>query len=300
MNKIIKVALEAVFNLVYPVLQPVFVQRILRTLGFRFPYYRFAEKLKYTGLVDFKVNDTELLMQSYNTPIDMFIFWYGIFGYWESTQLQLWSRLVMQSGVILDVGANSGVYSLIASTNKKAKVHAFEPVPVVREMLARNASLNKDATINISSSLVGDKVGNETLYVPRSGWVDVASVDKVFAERFAKPNELVEVLCPMTTIDEYLSDLKIGADEVVLAKIDVEGAEERVLQGMINTLKYKTFVFTAELLTESIFNNFVKSLPATYQCHAIDEQKKSVYPIGQYEELVTNYLFVPNNFDLPL
>jgi tRNA1(Val) A37 N6-methylase TrmN6 len=42
--------------------------------------------------------------------------------------LALWIKLCRQSETILDVGANTGVYALVAgAVNKKAKIFAFEP-----------------------------------------------------------------------------------------------------------------------------------------------------------------------------
>lgn len=294
-----KKLLERIFNVIYPVLKPTYIQHFLRMIGFRFPYYRFAEKLDYRGIVDFSVNGKQLYMRSHNTPIDMFIFWYGIFGYWESTQLRLWSYLVAtyKPHTVLDVGANSGVYSLIATTNAMSKVHAFEPVEAVRHMLEENVSLNKGAAVTVHGELVGDHVGRESIFIPRAGWVDVASVDSEFARQFVQEGTLTEVVCDMVTIDHVLEREQIPAGVVILAKIDVEGAEERVLAGMQQTLKNWTYLFTAELLTESVFNNFYKQVSGQYRCYAIDEQKSSVYEVQRFQVHVTNYLFVPVSFD---
>jgi ribosomal protein L11 methylase PrmA len=67
----------------------------------------------------------------------------GIKDGWEKVSTGLWIKLCRESEVIIDIGANTGVYSLIAKTvNPGAKVFAFEPVERVFEKLQGNCRLN--------------------------------------------------------------------------------------------------------------------------------------------------------------
>src|SRR5882672_8152624 len=57
------------------------------------------------------------------------MFWGGLYFRYEKTSLRLWAKLSEEAEVIMDVGANTGVYCLTAkAVNIKASVHAFEPV----------------------------------------------------------------------------------------------------------------------------------------------------------------------------
>ncbi|MFM2424364.1 MAG: 2-O-methyltransferase NoeI [Candidatus Parcubacteria bacterium] len=294
--KFIKSVIEYVFNIIYPILKPEIVQRLLRNIGFKFPYYRFAEKLGYRGIVDFYVNKQLLRMRSYNSPIEIFIFWFGIYGYWEAVQLRLWSKLVLEADIILDIGANNGVYSLIASTNTRAKVFAFEPAPDVLDMLRVNVELNYPNKIEVMPVLVGDVVGESTLYIPKEGWTDIASLDKEFAKSaYGDSPSLREITCSMTTIDAVLEKSDRRPEQTVLCKIDVEQAEMLVLAGMKNTLATKNVQFVIELLTEENFNNVCTLIPANYSIYAINEVKKSVTLVTKFNSEATNYLFTENN-----
>lgn len=294
--KQIKITLERIFNIVYPILKPEWVQRSLRFIGFKFPYYRFAEKLNYRGLVPFTANGTKLYMQSYNCPFEMFIFWFGIYGYWEPTQLKVWTQLIKEADIILDIGANNGIYSLIATTNESAKIVAFEPVPDVLEMLHKNISLNNSNTIEVKSVLVGDKVGKSILYIPREGWVDVASVNKEFAGSvYGEDTKLREFPCDMTSVDITLEEYGWKRGQSVLCKIDVEQAEELVLRGMEKILQDDNLQFIVELLNVEKFLSARQYIPQTFFVYAIDEIKKSVYPVDEFTVGATNYLFTKTN-----
>lgn len=60
----------------------------------------------------------------------------GLYGSWEKESLKIWAQLSKRANYIVDVGANTGVYSLIAkSQNPSAKVYAIEPVDVNFEVL---------------------------------------------------------------------------------------------------------------------------------------------------------------------
>ncbi len=297
MNPKIKKFFIIIFDVVHYPLKPAWVQRLLRTIGFRFPYLHFAEKLNYQGVVDFSINGQEIKLQSHNNFIEIYIFWYGIFGVWEPTQLRLWSQLIKEADVILDVGANIGVYTLIAATNKEAEVLAFEPVPKVREMLEENITLNDFGNIIVSGKLVGEKIGQETLYIPRSGWVDVASVNKEFSRKFSKPDEATELVCEMVTIDEVVASHNLNVNTKILCKIDVEGAEDRVFVGMQETMKKYNISFTAELLDEETFSNFIKLLSDTYYVYAIDEREKRVYQSQHFVNTASNYFFTKQKSD---
>lgn len=290
--KLVKSILESLFNIIHPLLQPEWVQKSLRLAGFKFPYYRFAQKLNYRGLVPFTVNGTKLYMQSYNCPFEMFIFWFGIFGYWEPTQLKVWSRLVKEADIILDIGANNGIYSLIASTNKSAQIFAFEPVPAVIEMLRKNVSLNNSNYIEVKPLLVGDSVGQSILYIPREGWVDVASLDKEFAGSvYGEGTKLREFSCAMTSVDVTLEESGWKPGQSVLCKIDVEQAEDLVLRGMEKILHDDNLQFIIELLNVEQFFSAQELIPKTYNIYAIDEAKKSVYSVTEFTLGATNYLF---------
>ena len=62
---------------------------------------------------------------------------------WEKESLKIWKELCQTSDVILDVGANTGVYSLVAkAANPESRVIAFEPVKRTFDRLEHNNNIN--------------------------------------------------------------------------------------------------------------------------------------------------------------
>lgn len=283
---------EHIFKLLSPIFKPSIVQHGLRNLGVKLPY-RFAKYLEFKGLVKFKIGTRELVMQSYNTPIEITAFWKGIFNGREGVELRVWSVLSKRINFCLDVGANTGVYSIVAAAFEQNEVHAFEPVPGVYKMLEKNIALNKFNNLRAHEMIVGNCSGVETLYIPNDGWVDVASTEKAFAARFASDEQMKEIQVPSTTIDAFILNQKYAGH--LLVKIDVEGAEYKVLQGMSTILRDGRAVVMLEVLNQVSFAEITKQVPADYKFYGITSKKPYLTITTKYDSKIKNYLLVPES-----
>lgn len=155
------------------------------------------------------------------------------------------------SGLVLDVGANTGVYSLVAASVPGREVHAFEAFPPVAAMLRRNLALNAcGARVRVVDAAVADRVGTLPLYIPEASGQTVetsASVEAGFkgGAGAGGTGHVIEV--PSVTLDSHWTAL--GCPQVGTVKVDVEGAEHKVLSG------------AGELLTRSRPVVFYEVLP---------------------------------------
>lgn len=127
---------------------------------------------------------------------------------------------------ILDIGANQGYYTLLASKRAGAqgKVWAFEPSPRERKRLKIHLRLNRCRNAEVLSMALGAEPGNEELHVvlgPESG------CNSLRAPRVAQKTE--KVIVKVERLDDVLRARGITAVDFV--KLDVEGAELSVLQG---------------------------------------------------------------------
>jgi len=149
------------------------------------------------------------------------IFWQGVTHY-EPHGLREWARMCRTAKVILDVGANYGIYSLVAkAVNPKAQVIAFEPVPESFARLQANAALN-NFDIHCERVAVGDcEAFTRVYYDPRC--TDQATLTSNDGHR----NMSVPV--QSLRLDRFLEQRGITVD---LMKIDVEGHEPDVLRGL--------------------------------------------------------------------
>jgi len=279
--------IDSTFYLVHYPFKPEAVQRFLRK--FIVLPYSMAVHLDYRGLVDFYVDGKRLVMQSYNTPIEITVFWRGIFNGREGAEIKLWSELIKKADIVLDIGANNGIYALVASVNEKAGVYAFEPVPAMYDLLKENLRLSNTINVYPRKEVISDLNGKLNLFVPNSGWIDVASIDESFAKKFLEDRTMIEVQCDSITVDEFLVKENITTDKKIVCKIDVEGAEDRVVLGMVETMNNYNIIFMAELLNQEYFSKVLKLVPSDYKVYAI--KKNELVLCSEFIVGANNYLF---------
>lgn len=101
--------------------------------------------LYFDGVFNVKVDESSksFKLRHYGYFVENEIFWSGLLNGWEKESLKIWIELCKTSNNILDIGANTGIYCLIAKTiNSNAQVYAFEPVTRVFTKLQENINLN--------------------------------------------------------------------------------------------------------------------------------------------------------------
>src|SRR5690606_323848 len=97
--------------------------------------------------------------------VTKFLFWGNVEGF-EYHATKVFIELVKNSSVFLDIGANIGYYSLLASavTDKKIKVFAFEPMPAIYDYLLKNIKCNGFSNISPYALALSDAKGEAEFY----------------------------------------------------------------------------------------------------------------------------------------
>ncbi|MCC7501709.1 MAG: FkbM family methyltransferase, partial [Flavobacteriales bacterium] len=202
--------------------------------------------LHFKGIIDVKVSDTERFrMKHHGYIIENELFWRGMQG-WEKVSLELWVRLCRRSSVIFDIGANTGVYALIAHTVKKdATIIAVEPVQRVFNLLDENLKLN-NADVRALCAAISDHDGTATLYDE----VDNPYITSVSLNRDFEPNteRFRPVEVPCRTISGIMAEMNLG--KLDLLKIDVETHEPEVLAGSADILRRDRPTMLIEILND--------------------------------------------------
>jgi len=122
--------------------------------------------------------------------------------------------------VIVDAGANIGVAALwLASRYPGARLHCFEPESACFALLQHNLGQLLDA--QVEHAALGARSGRVSLHVSEHG-----SVHSVFESGASTRTEVVRCI----RLADYLEDHSV--DRVDLMKLDVEGSELAVLQGL--------------------------------------------------------------------
>lgn len=152
-------------------------------------------------------------------------------GYWEMSVTESMLDFVRSGMVALDVGAHLGYYSMLLSdlVGPEGRVISFEPNPKLGALLDRSISINgfDHRTRRLGNAVSSQSGETVTLNVPH-GYSQNASVMWGGDER----SQGYDVVT--TTLDEV-----VGEGQVDFIKIDVEGSEKRVWEGMQGILARK-------------------------------------------------------------
>jgi FkbM family methyltransferase len=147
--------------------------------------------------------------------------------FFEVTERAFLNHFLRPGDVFVDVGANIGLFTLIAAScvGPKGKVVAFEPTTVTYARLVENIRLNNLSNVSCVNLALSDRSGHLDLIRSTDGfdaWNSLA--EPTMGRTFS--NERVEVL----EWDSYVRAHNL-AGLVTMMKIDVEGWEGKVLAG---------------------------------------------------------------------
>lgn len=161
----------------------------------------------------------------------------GVNGYWlgsyELKQQQVFGDVLKDGNIVFDVGAHVGFYSLLAAevVGPSGKVFAFEPNQRNFDYLEWHIKHNGYRNTFPFQVAVSNHNGR--------AYFDEAA-DSAQGHLTHNPEGAIGV--QSISLDTFIEQKKLPAPTVL--KIDVEGAELRVLQGAANTLKnHKPIIF---------------------------------------------------------
>lgn len=154
-------------------------------------------------------------------------------GFWEIWLTLFCARNVKRGMTAIDVGANFGYYSLLLAelVGTRGELIAVEPNPHAADFLRRSVELNGLlGRTRIETSALGATIsGDASLYVPHSEPKNAQIVSEMFQP---PPQDGVVIKVPVTTLD----GMSAACSRVDFIKIDAEGAEEVILEGMAETI----------------------------------------------------------------
>lgn len=190
-----------------------------------------------------------------NSVLDNIIVKNGIYDRWITSRLK---EVICPTDVIFDIGANAGLLSLPFAKNyvPKGRVYAFEPDSDIINQLRENIKINQISNITIVPVALQDNPSiNKIVLYRRRAIHDDGLRNKGISS--IQPNPTFNVgkeTISVTTIDRYTKEN--GINNVSLMKIDVEGAEYRVLQGGNKTIDkfYPIIIYEYSTIIDKLIN----------------------------------------------
>jgi FkbM family methyltransferase len=165
--------------------------------------------------------------KAYARAFPLYRLLYGVFkAYTDRAERQLLRKILFRGAVVVDAGANIGIYSQFLSrcVGRTGVVHAFEPSPENFERL-QFATRNL-ANVRLSQAAVGECSGRSKLYLS-----DELNVDHrtYMAEGDSRNAMSIDIVA----LNDYLKP----GQRVDLIKMDIQGYELHALRGATRVLE---------------------------------------------------------------
>lgn len=150
---------------------------------------------------------------------------------WEFDSIQFFYDKIKKNNYehIVDIGAQSGSFCLMAKFLPETTWYSFEPDPINYKLLQDNIAINNITNVKTSMVALSDSIRVDTLNVnPNSRGLNTLGKKLI---RFSE-NENQKVETQVNTLDSLFENQKID-----MIKIDTEGAEYDILKGGENVIK---------------------------------------------------------------
>lgn len=211
-----------------------------------------------------------------NDSVEFYIFYLGAFEkhllfFLRDTMTNLKKSSQMPTPTFFDIGANIGQHSLFMSLHAD-QVHSFEPYNRVSQKLQKHIDLNKILNISLHPVGLSNKKEELDFFAPTGRNQGIGSFD---AGTVSKGNTKLGKL-ELVRGDDYLAQNEL--QDIALLKIDVEGFEKNVLEGLQSTLEKSRPILVVEItygnkLSFLTFDDLSSKLPTDYSFFRFNNRK---------------------------
>jgi FkbM family methyltransferase len=182
---------------------------------------------------------------------------YSQFDNFEPPVYEAFVAQLTSGATVLDIGAWIGLYTVTAAA-AGCRVYAFEPSPETRDLLQLHLRLNR-VQATIIPKAMSDREGRVVFYAQHaSGWASMSRAAASRVELVTGDAKHDAITVPTVTLDGFCKEHGLRPD---ILKVDVEGAEARVLAGATRFLRDREGCMLIEAHPVAL-EDFCDSLPA--------------------------------------
>ena len=221
-------------------------------------------------------------------------------GSYEPGSMIALERFIFPGAVLFDIGANVGLYTLIASRHvgRSGHVYSFEPSSREQRVLQQNLALNECSNVTIIAAAVTDKPGTGTLRIAAGQHRGQNTLAQSFSHEGVQleGDEPVELV----SLDALWAAKTVRRPDVV--KIDAEGSELHLLRGAVVLLRDAQPVIIFEI-NDALLQARGASRAAVEDCltslgyslYRIDDRTAALVPIPSLSGVESeNFVALPS------
>lgn len=202
----------------------------------------------------------------------------------EPATTKLFIDTIKENDCIIDIGGHLGYFTCVSAVlAKNGQVHTFEVDPNCVPLIEKNKKINDFQNVFINNFAVADKVKKvriPSLNHPHSGM-------RINSEQ----NNFIEI--DAITLDDYVYKNNLKPNFI---KIDVEGAEYQVLQGMKETLKQPQLKLLVEVHVDLLSKHFDTDYRVIL--NLLDEYGFNMKELIEHRKTSTPFIKINKNSDL--
>jgi FkbM family methyltransferase len=211
--------------------------------------------------------------------------------------LNLFASLSKDSNIILDIGANSGLFSLVAAkANPTAKIMAFDILPEAYHILIDNLILN-NLLEKVEVNLTGIGKADGVFYAPFNN-ILTEMPSSLSLDGNIKYDDQLKVQIPITSLDKIC--LPWFGEKSMCIKIDVEGTENDIFSHGLKTLEViKPDIICEVLRSAKQYENYDEILDNLSYYKYLDEGFKRFDKIKPDLHFKDWFFTTKSNFNIP-
>lgn len=149
---------------------------------------------------------------------------------------------IKQDDVVVDIGANNGVFTLFAASKTRGAIHAVEPSPRNIEFLRCNLATNKLYNVTVHECAVSDQIGSAKLFLNAADGQQNLLSEHVIPDRIKQYTDRPDLNHILTYTDEAANFIEVPTTTlpaimdnndlecIDFLKLDCEGAESLILR----------------------------------------------------------------------
>jgi FkbM family methyltransferase len=244
-----------------------------------------------------RLPDGSLMRCDFSDSVQRQIYFGGLF---EPAESYLFLKLLAPGMTVLDVGANCGQYTLLASraVGTQGIVHAFEPLPDTFKTMTENLRLNGYRNVILNQAALW----NETTQLTLGRGPEKLSHSGSWSAGYGSVDPHPTVV-PAVRLDDYVREHAI--ERIDLIKMDIEGAEPFVLEGARESIERFKPTFLMELNSRTLTQLGWTTarlgkllLSFGYSAFEVGPSLRRSHPISNFDDVkFANVIFHQN--DLP-